>query len=241
MSTFTSLKRLSWSVVLPLTLTAVAPSSQAFEGPGSVTVSNGKTTLTFSPQFFNLFPALGASLGGYGKAKFQGTLNKQDQRITFPVASGTLNSYRPGSIPFYDFDHQGGLTMNRGDGTLDVIFNNPSLRASSDCLTPSSQCLELGATLIVNGTVYMSISNFAQSANLPGFQLKGSDVKIDNVQLYLTQAGASAMNAFFKLSEGGDIFFQKWYEFGNLNLKGTGYKVVCPPNTDYNKNRQECR
>jgi hypothetical protein len=49
----------------------------------------------------------------------------------------------------------------------------------------------------------MSISNFAQSANLPGFQLKGSDVKIDNVQLYLTQAGASAMNAFFKLSEGG--------------------------------------
>lgn len=241
MSNFTSLKRLSWSVVLPLALAAVAPSSQAFEGPGSVTVSNGKTTLTFSPQFFNLFPALGASLGGYGKAKFQGTLNKQDQRITFPVASGTLNSYRPGSIPFYDFDHQGGLTMNRGDGTLDVIFNNPSLRASTDCLTPSSQCLELGATLIVNGTVYISISNFAQSANLPGFQLKGSDVKIDNVQLYLTQAGASAMNAFFKLSEGGDIFFQKWYEFGNLNLKGTGYKVVCPPNTDYNKNRQECR
>jgi hypothetical protein len=241
MSTLTSLKRLSWSVVLPLTLTAVAPSSQAFEGPGSVTVSNGKSTLTFSPQFFNLFPALGATLGGYGKANFQGSLNKQNQRITFPIASGTLNPNRPPSMPFYAFEHQGGLTMNRDDGTLDVIFNNPSLRASSDCLTPSSQCLELGATLIVNGTVYLYVSNFAQSANLSGFQLKGNDVKIDNVPLFLTQAGANAMNAFFNLNQGGDIYFQKWYEFGVLNVKGTGYKVVCPPNTDYNKNRQECR
>ena len=144
-------------------------------------------------------------------------------------------------MPFYAFEHQGGLTMNRADGTLDVIFNNPSLRASSDCLTPSSQCLELGATLIVNGTVYSEVQNFAQSYSLSGFQLKGSNVKIDNVALYLTQDGANAMNAFFKLSQGGDIFFQQGYAFGTMNLNGSGYKVVCPPNTDYNKNRQECR
>lgn len=240
MSTFTSLKRLSWSVVLPLTLTAVAPSSQAFEGPGSVTVSNGKSTLTFSPEFFNLFPTLGATLGGYGKANFKGTLNKQNQRITFPIASGTINPLRQ-QIPFYAFEHQGGLVMNREDNTLNVIFNNPSLRASSNCLTPASQCLELGATLIANGTVYGDVPNFAQSITLDGFQLKGNDVKIDNVSLYLTQEGADAMNVFFKLSQGGPVFFQKGYAFGTMNVKGTGYKVVCPPNTDYNRNRQECR
>jgi hypothetical protein len=241
MSTLTSLKRLAWAAVLPLSLAAVSTGSLAFEGPGSITVSKGKSTLTFSPEFFNLFPALGASLGGYGKAHFQGNLNQQNQRITFPIASGTLNPYRPPSIPFYAFEHQGGLTMNRADGTLDVIFNNPSLRSSSDCLTPSSQCLELGGTLIVNGTVYGEVKNFAQSDTLNGFQLKGSYVKIDNVALYLTQDGANAMNAFFKLSQGGDIFFQKGYAFGTMNVNGSGYKVVCPPNTDYNKNRQECR
>lgn len=241
MSTFAYLKRLAWAVVMPLSLASVSTGSQAFDGPGSVTVSNGKSTLTFSPQFFNQFPALGASLGGYGKAKFQGSLNKQNLRITFPVASGTLNPYRPPSIPFYAFEHQGGFTMNRDDGTLDVIFDNPSLRASSSCLTPDLQCMELGATLIVNGRVFNYIPNFAQSAFLNGFQLKGSEVKMENVSLYLTQTGANAMNAFFNLSAGGLVFFQKGSEFGILNVKGTGYKVVCPPNTDYNKNRQECR
>ncbi len=240
MSTFTSLKPLSWSVVLPLALAAVAPSSQAFEGPGSITVSKGKSTLIFSPEFFNLFPALGATLGGYGKANFQGSLNKQNQRITFPIASGTLNPVRPEN-PFYAFEHQGGLTMSQVDNDLSVIFNNPSLRTSSDCLTPASQCLEFGATTIVNGRVYRYLTNFAQSISLNAFQLKGNDVKIDNVQLYLTQEGANVMNAFFKLNQGGDIFFQKGYAFGTMNLNGSGYKVVCPPNTDYNKNRQECR
>ncbi len=239
MSTFTSMQRLAWAAVLPLSLAAVSPSSQAFEGRGTITVSSGKSTLTFSPEFFNLFPALGASLGGYGKAKFQGNLNRQDQRITFPLASGTLNPERP--TPFYAFEHQGGLTMNRANGTLDVIFNNPSLRASSDCLTPASECLELGASLIVNGTVYRYISNFAQSTSLAGFQLKGNEVKIDSVSLFLTEDGASAMNAFFKLNQGDDIFFQKGYGFGTINVKGTGYQVVCPLNTKYNRNLQECR
>ena len=73
------------------------------------------------------------------------------------------------------------------------------------------------------------------------FQLKGNDVRIDQVVLYLTQEGASVMNNFFQLKDGDDIFFTKGFPFGTLNLKGTGYKVVCPPNTDYNKKRQECR
>ena len=240
MSTFASLKRLAWAVVMPLSLAAVSAESHAFEGPGTVTVSNGKSTLTFSPQFFNLFPALGASLGGYGKAKFQGSLNKQDQRITFPVASGTLNQVRP-QVPFYAFEQQGGLTMNKVDGTLNVIFNSPSVHSSSDCLTPLATCLEFGATTIVNGRVYRYLENFAQSAVLNDFQLKGNDVRIDQVVLYLTQEGASVMNNFFQLKDGDDIFFTKGFPFGTLNLKGTGYKVVCPPNTDYNKKRQECR
>jgi len=242
MKRFKMMKHWVWAVFFPLGLAAVSTSSQAFQGPGSVTLSRGKTTLTFSPEFFNLFPTLGATLGGYGKANFKGTLNKQNQRITFPIASGTLNPSRQ-QIPFYEFGHQGGLTMNRADGTLNVIFNNPSLRSSSNCLTPApgSQCLELGATLIANGTVYGNVPNFAQSISLDGFQLKGNDVKIDNVSLFLTQEGADAMNLFFKLTQGGLVFFNKGSAFGTMNVNGTGYKVVCPPNTDYNRNRQECR
>ena len=241
MKTFKSMKHWAWAVVLPLGLAAVSTTSQAFEGEGSITVSNGKSTLAFNPEFFNLFPTLGATLGSYGKATFEGSLNKQNQRITFPIAAATVNPSRAPQIPFYDFDHQGGLTMDRGDGTLSVVFNNPSLRTTADCLTPLAQCLELGATLISNGRVYGYLSNFAQSTEINAFQLKGGNLRVDNVGLYLSDAGAIAMNEFFKLLPTGDIYFKKGYPFGTLNAVGKGFKVICPPGESYKKNPQECR
>lgn len=144
---------------------------------------------------------------------------------------------------FYDFENRGGITMDRYNGTLAVVFNNPSLRATTDCLTPFTQCLEFGATLIVNGSVFSDIPNFAQSANLNApFQISPDNkIEIDNVDLFLTETGANAMNAFFGLAPGGPIYFDKWFPFGSMNIKGTGAQVICPLNQQFNKNFQECR
>ena len=53
MKTFKSMKYWAWAVVLPLGLAAVSTTAQAFDGEGSITVSNGKSTLAFNPEFFN--------------------------------------------------------------------------------------------------------------------------------------------------------------------------------------------
>jgi hypothetical protein len=244
MKTLLSLKKLALAAALPLSLMAATSAQAAFTGPGTVTLKGGKSTLNFHPQFLNQFPALGASLGKYGPASLKGNLNNQNIRIIFPLASASINPTRTTTpASFYDFEHRGGMTMNRDDGSLSVVFNNPSLRASSDCLTPLTQCLELGATLIVNGEVYSDIANFAQTSNLNApFQISGDNkVDIDNVVLYLTQTGANAMNAFFRLSPGGPIYFDKFFPLGTLNVQGTGAQVICPLYATFQRKYQECR
>ncbi len=132
MNTLKFLRNLASAAVLPLALLMATPATMAFSGTGTVTLSGGSSTLNFSPQFFNLFSALGASLEKYGKATFKGSLNKQDLRIKFPLAAATLNpSRRVIPDPFYDFQHQGGLLMTRDSPNapvLSVVFNTPTLR-----------------------------------------------------------------------------------------------------------------
>lgn len=246
MNALRSLKQLALAAALPLSLLATSTVTQAaFTGPGTVTLKGGKSTLYFHPQFLNQFPALGATLGKYGPATLKGNLNNQNIRIVFPLASATLNP-NPALVlkpAFYDFEHRGGMTMDRYNGTLAVVFNNPSLRATTDCLTPFTQCLELGATLIVNGSVYSDIPNFAQTPNLNiPFQISPNNkIEIDNVNLFLTQTGADAMNAFFGLNPGGPIYFDKNFPLGSMNIQGSGAQVICPLYQQFNKNYQECR
>lgn len=220
-------------------------SSQAFSGPGTVTLSGGKTELALAPKFFNLFPSYGQTLDKYGEASRKGNLNKQNVRITFPLSSATLNPDRPGQvIGFYDFQHEGGMLLERqsiGPNGLSAILNTPSVRASNTCFA-SAQCLEMGAVLIVDGTVIDEVPNFAQSTSLPSsFEIeKGNKVNLNNVEMFLTQRGANLMNAFFALQQGGPLYLQTGSDFGTLNISGRGARVVCQPGKTYDDRYQQC-
>lgn len=243
MNTLKFLGKLASAAVLPLALFLASPATQAFSGTGTVTLSGGSSTLNFSPQFFNLFSALGASLGKYGKATFKGSLNQQDLRIKFPLAAATLNPSRPliSTDPFYDFQHQGGLLMTRESPILSVVFDTPTLRTGISCWA-SARCLELGATLIVNGTVLDYVPDFAQNTTLPtSFPISsGNQLKLNDIDFFLTARGAELMNRFFGLKPSDDIFLTTGFPFGTLDIKGTGAKIICPPGTSYMKKYQQC-
>ena len=239
MKTFKSIRNLAAAAILPMALFSVSP-SHAFSGPGTVTLSGGSTTLNFDRPFFNIFPALGATLGQYGKATFQGSLNQQNLRIKFPLAGATLNPVRLAKEPFYGFEHQGGLLMTGKFPALSVIFNTPTLEAATNCVK-SAQCLQLGATLIVDGTVLDYVPDFAQSTSLPSLDISsGNKVNLTNISLLLTARGAQLMNAFFGLQPTNDLYFTAGFPFSKLDTKGTGAKVLCPPNTAYDKKYQQC-
>ena len=230
------------SLALGLAISVFAVSSQAFSGPGTVTLSGGKTELALAPQFFNLFPSFGDNLDKYGEATRKGNLNNQNIRITFPLSSATLNPDRPvQAIGFYDFQHEGGMLLDRPSNGLSAIINTPSVHASNTCFD-SPQCLELGAVLIVNGTVMEEVPNFAQSRSLPGsFEIeRGNKVNLNNIQMFLTQKGADLMNAFFALQPGGALYLQTGNQFGTLNISGRGANVVCPPGKTYDNRYQQC-
>lgn len=230
------------SLALGLALSVFGVSSQAFSGPGTVTLSGGKTELALARQFFNLFPSFGDNLDKYGEATRKGNLNKQNIRITFPLSSATLNPDRPGlPIGFYDFQHEGGMLLDRPSNDLSAIINTPSVHASKTCFD-SPQCLELGAVLIVNGTVMEEVPNFAQSRSLPGsFEIeRGNKVNLNNIQMFLTQKGADLMNAFFGLQPGGALYLQVGNQFGTLNISGRGANIICPPGRTYDNRYQQC-
>lgn len=239
-----TLRTLALAGLLPVTLLMVPPAAlAAFSGPGTATLSSGKSTLSFASQFIYQFPALGATVNSYGQAKLKGNFNNKNIRVLLPLAYANLNLVRGQKIPFYDFAHKGGFSMVQDTGDLVILFNNPSLRTSAACLTPSTQCLELGATFIVNGEVYDDIPNFAQTAYLDtAFEITSSNkITLNDINLFLTDAGAAAMNFFFKLSPTGDIYFTKGYPFGTLEINGAGARVICPPNLSYSKRREQCQ
>ncbi len=240
MKTLKSIRNLAAAAMLPIALFSTAP-AHAFSGPGTVTLSGGTATLRFSPKFFNQFPALGATLGQYGKATFQGSLNKQNLRIRFPLAGATLNPVRFPNDAFFDFEHQGGLLMTGTFPALSVVFNNPSLKDAKNCWA-SLQCFQLGAALIVNGTVLEYVPDFAQSTSLPNsFPISsGNRVKLTNIELFLTARGAELMNAFFGRRPVDDIYFTAGYPFAVMDTQGTGARVLCPPNTTYDRKYQQC-
>lgn len=240
MKTFESIRNLVAAAILPMAL-LTAPPAHAFSGAGTVTLSGGSTTLKFKPQFFNQFPALGATLGQYGKATFQGNLNKQNLSIKFPLGGATLNPVRLLKDAFFDFEHQGGLLMTGTFPALSVVFNTPTLEAAKNCWA-SLQCFQFGATLIVNGAVLNYVPDFAQSTSLPNsFTIaSGKKVNLTNIELFLTARGAELMNGFFGLPPSSPLYFNAGYPFATLDTKGTGVKVLCPPNTKYDKKYQQC-
>lgn len=165
--------------------------------------------------------------------------------MIFPIASGTLNP-SPFNNPqaYYNVAHQGGWLLSRPGTGLYVVFDTPELQSTSgaDNCWLSSPCLQLGATLIVNGSVQSVVPNFAQStSSYLTIPIKaGNQVNLNNIQLYLTQKGADLMNSFFALNQGGPITFAKGYPLGSLTVQGRGAKVICPPGLRYNQQAQQC-
>ena len=229
------------TLILSLGLVTIAPIAQAFSGPGTVTLKGGNTTLNFAPEFFNIFPAFGAELKGYGKSDFKGNLNKQNLRIQFPLTSATLNPSRP-NYPsgFIDLEQAGGVLMQNPGTGMTVIMNSPSLGSSDTCWA-SSQCLGLGAVLIQNGTVIGNVPNIAQNTYmLDTFPIKNGKIKIKNISMALTKQGARLMNDFFGLKPGDPLYLQEGVPFGSLDVAGKGVKVLCPPGFSYIKKNQQC-
>ena len=226
--------------LLSLVLLIITPNLQAFSGPGTISLGGGSSTLLFAPEFFNQFPAFGASLDQFGKATFSGNLKQQNLKIRFPIATGTLDPSRDVRAPFYHVQHEGGLLMVRPNG-VSIIFDTPVLETGSVCAF-SNACWSLGATIIVNGTVSDYLPGFAQSSSLPSsIPVSLSNVvNLDPIELNLTANGANGMNLFFGLSPSSQVHFKAGSPFGTLTVRGTGARVVCPLNTRYNRLQQLC-
>ncbi len=242
MTTFGSPRKLLRTLVLSLGLAILAPPTHAFSGPGTVTLKGGKTTLNFAPQFFNIFPALGAKLDDYGKSTFKGNLNKQNLRIKFPLTSATLNPSRP-DYPngFINIEHKGGLLMENPGTGMTVILNSPGIHASDSCWA-SAQCLGLSAVVVKNGTVIGNVPNIAQNTYmLDSFPIKNGGIKLKNLSMALTQQGANLMNEFFGLKPGDSLLLKEGSALGTLDVSGNGVKVSCPPGFTYVKKNQECK
>jgi hypothetical protein len=227
--------------LIALILVIVTPNLQAFTGPGTVSLAGGSSVLQFSPEFFNQFPAFGASLGQYGKATFSGNLKQQNLRIRFPIATGTLNPSRDAQAPFYHIQHAGGLLMVRPNG-VSIIFDTPVLETGAVCAF-SLTCWSLGATIIANGTVSNYLPGFAQSSSLPSSipVSLANTVHLDPIDLNLTPDGATGMNLFFGLTPSSQVHFKSGSPFGTLEVLGTGARVVCPLNAHYNRLQQLCK
>lgn len=242
MSTFDFPRKPLRTLILSLGLATIAPLTHAFSGPGTVTLKSGKTTLNFAPQFFNIFPALGATLNDYGKSNFKGNLNKQNLRIKFPMTSATLNPSRP-DYPngFINIEHKGGLLMENPGTGMNVILNSPGLHASDNCWA-SAQCVGMNAVVVKNGTVIGNVPNIAQNTYmLDSFPIKNGGIKLKNLSMALTKQGANLMNEFFGLKPGDSLLLKEGSAFGTFDVSGKGVKVTCPPGFTYVKKNQECK
>lgn len=181
----------------------------------------GQTTVAFSPQFFNLIPALGAEAKRIPPARTKGSLNKQNLRIIFPIATGAIDT----SGDKAQIGHRGGLTLSTGNDIV-VQFTGFSLdfEIPGDSLATFAENRVLTALVVVNGRIVGRLPVFNLGAAGVTDWVAGSTVNIEGVALALTQEAADALNTIFGLpgQSGGE--FYEGFPAGTMSIKATGVR-----------------
>jgi hypothetical protein len=184
-------------------------------------IPSGQTTVAFSPQFFNLIPALGAKVSKINPAKTKGSLNKQNLRAIFPIATGALDA----SSDRVQIGHKGGLTLSTGSNTtvqfvgFSIDFRIPG---GSDAALAGNRVMT--ALVVVNGSIVGRLPVFNLGIDSVASSVSGSTIKINDVALTLTQEAADALNTLFNLPgpSGGSFF--GGFPVGTANIKATSVK-----------------
>lgn len=163
-------------------------------------VPRGNTTLAFAPQFFNLFPALGADLTDIRPGRLRGTLNAQNLRALFPVTTGLLDNV----ASVAEIEHSGGLTIRTGSG---LIVQLTAVTLQFD-LPPARSGRVLSALLAVNGEIFGRFPIFNMEATGLGGTVKAGRLRLRNVPVTLTEQAANLFNQIFGLPgpSGGRFF-----------------------------------
>jgi hypothetical protein len=178
-------------------------------------IPSGQTTVTFSPQFFNLIPALGATASKISPAKTKGSLNKQNLRAIFPIATGALDNTGNRA----QIGHKGGLTLTTGTN-VKVQFTGFSL----DFGLPTNSTRVMTALIVVNGSIVGRLPVFILGTNDIAGSVKGKTATLNNVPLTMSKQAADALNIIFGLPGPGGGRFYEGFPAGTLNLKATGLK-----------------
>jgi hypothetical protein len=185
-------------------------------------IPSGQTTLYFSPQFFNLIPALGADVTKIKPAKLKGNLNKQNLRAIFPIITGALDPDPPGNKA--QIIHEGGLTLATGNITVQFTAFSIDFDLSTVVDAIGADNRVLTALVVANGNLLGRLPVFNVSIDSITGSVNGSTVKFNNVGVTMTQQGATALNGIFNLPGPGGATFYEGFPIGTLNLKATGVK-----------------
>jgi hypothetical protein len=191
-------------------------------------VPSGQTTLNFSPQFFNLIPALGAEVTRIKPAKLKGNLNKQNLRAIFPITTGALDA----SGNKAQFIHEGGLTLATGNTTvqLTAFAIDFDLFFDGDAIGTDNRANRIITALIIaNGNLLGRLPVFNIDVDSVTSSVSGSTIRFDNVAVTMTQVTATALNEIFNLpGEGGAAFFEG-FPVGTLNLRANNVQDLANP------------
>jgi hypothetical protein len=181
-------------------------------------VPSGQTTLDFSPQFFNLIPALGADVARIKPAKLKGNLNKQNLRAIFPITTGALDA--DGNEA--QIIHEGGLTLATGSITVQLTAFSIDFDLFAVAGPIGADNRVMTALVVANGSLVGRLPVFNLGIDSVTGSVSGSTVKFNNIGVTMTQAAATVLNGIFNLPGPGGASFFEGFPIGTLNLKATG-------------------
>lgn len=184
-------------------------------------IPSGKTTVAFSPQFFNLIPALGAEASRISPAKTKGSLNKQNLRAIFPIATGAIDT----SNNRAQIGHRGGLTLSTGNGiTVQFIGFTLDFDIPGDSIVTLADNRAMTALVVVNGRIVGRLPVFNLGIDSLTDSVSGSTANLNGVALTLTREAADALNTIFGLpGQSGGSFFEG-FPAGTMNLRATNVR-----------------
>lgn len=181
-------------------------------------VPSGQTTLDFSPQFFNLIPALGADVARIRPAKIKGNLNKQNLRAIFPITTGALDADGDKA----QIGHEGGLTLATGNITVQLTAFSIDFDLSTVADAIGADNRVMTALVVANGSLVGRLPVFNLGIDSVTGSVSGSTVRFNDVTVTMTEQAATALNAIFNLPGQGGASFFEGFPIGTLNLKATG-------------------
>ena len=206
-------------VAMPLAWAGIAGAAPTY----SVTaptyyVYKGQTTLNFSPNFFNLLPALGAMLNRIVPAQLKGNYNNQNIRAVVPVTSGVVST--TGNVG--EILHSGGLTLGVNTTTL-VQLTGLTLEFDQ----PNSAGSRIVSALVnYNGNSQGRLPVFLLGTATLGAKVQNGQLNIRNVPISLSAEFAAVLNSVFRLPSVGGGAFYAGFPAGTLTVKGQSAKML---------------